>query len=931
MEMLKTLFYSLFFCLAFLFCGFVSANDLNDEQREQVEQSMTNTTNQFIYAFFGKELLVSFATSDDKAALANAPIQLLDELSSPFNSLTGLFVRGAIDIIYYATVSYFLLRTLAFILDATFLYAKNSKSILSKTDLFILSLRFTFIFALVAVPVSLNDENEGENTNSSMYVFGLFKAVGAAADLADDSFANMLLSQKSSLATIKMPAADAKVETGLAANAFYTCTRLDTTRQGQGIASDFTAEVPIHFDPNLDIYRGVLNVGECSLEFRASLDKSMGERAVRINKQLETSLLDEGIYYDAQVYSITQSINRLLDDAKRYSLVLAAPYATDTESWQIKPQLKSTEFQLFNYSSHALSNDELNNWEQFCSVGFFDGINDAGLTDNDKVRLNFLSARCHSYFLTDSVLFPDYYGDLDTFLSTNPLKNNALPLCIDNISAVVDGYSAEYKSQFDDPSKKFRADKQIALESCLTSLCSEASIKSGGAYGCMASMGVFEDRFQDHQVKDKGIFMAGLHMYSLFSNKSPTPMAKKIFTGLSLSFHQDELSAPIGSSEFSIKVPVPALAISTYSTNDTNEHVIPLLTGTLNNPILSQFLAPPNEKSFIEYIEYSRLLTCAKSPLQVAGGYVCGNLPEEMSHFGINVLKFAIFARTVLLTGDAIFKRGKPVAEGGLISSGYANNFALKSASLIGQGVLGATIIESVTGGSLNVTDEFGFMNTAEIQSLWLGSDWMMMLVGLSAFGGSIILTFFEGLLYFALLIGIVFGFLVPLFPMILMLNAFSKFVYIFLKSITFTGFFLVDAFFDFDNDNEIINNRMESVVLEWFAVVLKLPLTFVGALLAWLVSNVVIAHMIARLDQLILLERSYTLSLSHILGSSVMFFVSFAIVFVIYNYTMSLIESFYDFTVEWLIGSMNSSPYSDRKVIGWRDTRDVLRVIGRS
>ena len=58
---------------------------------------------------------------------------------------------------------------------------------------------------------------------------------------------------------------------------------------------------------------------------------------------------------------------------------------------------------------------------------------------------------------------------------------------------------------------------------------------------------------------------------------------------------------------------------------------------------------------------------------------------------------------------------------------------------------------------------------------------------------------------------------------------------------------------------------------------------------------------------------------------------VSLGVTFIVYNMILTLIESFYDFTVEWVLGMMHSNPFSSKQEgMGIQTSKDVLRLLGR-
>jgi hypothetical protein len=58
---------------------------------------------------------------------------------------------------------------------------------------------------------------------------------------------------------------------------------------------------------------------------------------------------------------------------------------------------------------------------------------------------------------------------------------------------------------------------------------------------------------------------------------------------------------------------------------------------------------------------------------------------------------------------------------------------------------------------------------------------------------------------------------------------------------------------------------------------------------------------------------------------------VSLTVVIIVYNTVLSIVESFYDFTVEWILGTMHESPFGrDSRAFQMQDAKEVLGFMGR-
>lgn len=178
----------------------------------------------------------------------------------------------------------------------------------------------------------------------------------------------------------------------------------------------------------------------------------------------------------------------------------------------------------------------------------------------------------------------------------------------------------------------------------------------------------------------------------------------------------------------------------------------------------------------------------------------------------------------------------------------------------------------------------------------------------------------------FMLIFGALFAYVIPFFPYVMVLAAVAGFIYLLMRTILMTGFKGVDAIFD--DDAEILNEKTDSLWADWIAVLLKLPLTMIGVVLAWLMSNVVISHVLRHMKfETIFNSSSY---IQQLIEAVMMIALPFGVIFVVFNMIMTIIESFYDFAVDWMLGRMTNSPFGDRKAFGMSETRSVMRLMGR-
>jgi hypothetical protein len=374
---------------------------------------------------------------------------------------------------------------------------------------------------------------------------------------------------------------------------------------------------------------------------------------------------------------------------------------------------------------------------------------------------------------------------------------------------------------------------------------------------------------------------------------------------------------------------VPALATDTY----IYDNVMSDMNINRKNSSLPTVDVPVDVDYLDDLFGFNRLSTCAKNPLQIVEGYVCNNIPQEFSRFGFNLLSTAITAKTILVMGSTWndIKRLMPgknsitnSASRGQTGGVEFKRVLVSSASILSNSGALESILDTISGLGFTSTDEFGNLNTRSVDAMVLIPT-IAAIVAISAESpNSFFVKSVDFLLSFMLILGIFFAVIIPVIPMIFVLSAITKFMFLMCKTLLLQGFKLTDAIFDRDND--FMSEKVDEVWADWLATTLKLPLTVVGVVLAWLMSNVIIGHVLRHMD-MTFITNDGTQGLADL---AVSLFFSLAIILVIYNMILSVIESFYDFTVEWILQKMTNSPYADGKAIQWKDAQDVLRTLGR-
>lgn len=902
----------------------VSAHAETEDAIDQVDTVMSNIGNQFVYAFFGKDLLLYYITDEVDRELVDATSDSeLVLLAEPFNSQIGHFVRLGLNSVWLLTVGYFLFRMLAYAYEKVWSRQGQKKEAPTEYEFRGFVAKFILFGALALLPITLKpfSDSDSFSTKASIFNLPLFTLLGQAHQFSDSSMSELILTQRQSLSTVSMPKADAKWLSGSDLNMFFTCLRLSESR------TDTTSH-NVQLDVRLynDRAYGVISEGGCHLSVSFGFDAKSDERIVELKKMVSDLPLETGLFKQAQQDVFKGVIDSAMSSAYSNSEVLTLDSSGDVETDSSLDDLV-----MKDWTSYSLSQAMLGSWENYCDeIKAFQFPNEE-INGADRVLYNLLTSRCMSNDIVRPLLYPDTFGVLDDFFESGALKDRHLPLCVDqtklaSMSALNERFMPTYTIYSDvDYSSEIES---LSLESCVTQYCSDSSLNAGGLYSCVNAMELYERRLKDHHVIDRGSMMIGFYMFSLFTNQMPSELSKQIFNQTEFAFSSEPIKVLDDEYDllFSTQVKVPEVKESStenwtsirneLNTLDQKGYYTKLITkDPTNNDVLQSLL------------RINRLMTCVKNPLQVADGYVCGNIPQEFNAFGTNLIRLAIAGKTILSIGNAItVSRGNK--ETGTIGHAGVSRTSSMLASVFSGGNIAESVIDSYLNDGFALTDEFGFLSTSELKkySSWSSVVYGLLLIDMSTASAAV--NILDDLLLSILVIGLMFGIVMPLFPFLIVIGAIANFIFLFFKVLFLTGFKLTDIVFD--DDPEVLSEKVDSLWADWVGLFLKLPLTVIGVVLAWVMSNVIVAHVLTRMNVEALISGSSSGIWGSLIDSIVVIIFTFGVIYVVFNMILTIIDSFYDFCVDWMLGKMTDSPYGERKAFTMNNTRAVLSAMGR-
>lgn len=909
---------------------FFAPKGLADDTDEPVssEYVMSNVSNQFIYAFFGKDMLLYYLSdADELRAIEAASDTELSTLSRPFNSITGNLFLSGFTLIYGITLGYFIIRLALTAIEFGWIGQSDGRAQLSHQEQRGLLIKIVLIGGIAVVPIPLKSDLLEDTFYTSLSSVLIFDLLGRTSRLGDESMVSLIDSQRTTLRTLKMPASESKTESMAALNSFFTCTR---TQEARERSNEYSTSIPMFIDGKGKL-QGQLSVGECSLFVQLGMDLDSDKKIAQIREFSPDLPLTSGFFFNAQKSVYSTLIPKLFESSKKTSEQLVKP--------EFSSSLDDGDFSFKSHSSAELSVSELNDWPSRC-----DDVNrwvNSGdyISRRDRIYFNYLSARCSSRDIADSLVYPKSYEAMSAYLGNASKAQKDIALCVDQASMTRTLASNRFTTDYGLGSGDSRSSKieQISLDACVTNLCASANVTNGGMYACANALDLYQERMNDIQVQQRGVMMLGFYMFDVFIHHPPSASAKKVFNDFSFSFSP---TADEGSSNTQdtpvLTLPISIPKTSTGSWKDKNL-LLADLSRTPEEMGLPTVTAPlPTTGSLLsEAFGYTRLEACAKNPLQVTGGFVCGNVPREFSQFGMSVLKTAITLKTALIMGQTtgVMKRVRVNEKGnveGYRGDGVMKSFIRKSGWVVLSALGGNQdsyngTFDSVFNMELMATDEFGYLDSVKMNKLLSSAPALLLSTLAHAGATSSFITIVDSALMAMLIIGILFAFVLPMFPMVMVMNAFVKWSFLLFKTLATHGKMLVDAAFDHDFD--LLNESLDKVWSDLLALFLKLPLTVIGVVLAWLMANVIISHILHNMNLMVPTNDG----VQGLLDLFVSMLVSGIIILIVYNMVLTIIESFYDFTVEWVLGAMHNNPFSsEAKAAGWRDAKEVLAFMGR-
>lgn len=501
-------------------------------------------------------------------------------------------------------------------------------------------------------------------------------------------------------------------------------------------------------------------MGNCTLHLTLGVDSESDKLLRRIKESAPNLNFSDTLFHDAQKEVYQRLLPDLFDTAQQVSVELAKPDLSS--SWS------DAEFTLKGHTSASLGVRGLAAWSQRCdALAVWSSPAGQSISRQDRAYYHNLMARCQSKKIADALVYPAGYDLMSQLSNGGGTFQRELALCVDQSVSTPDllqNYAgAEYGLGAGGSNKD--AAEQISLDSCLVNMCSKSNLSQGGLYACANAFSLYDERIRDLKMQQRGSMLLGFYMFDLFLHRPPSASAKKLFNGFDVQFSMDgNADAAIGTPYMTLTVPIPPAGGDPVS-------MAPILSdlGTaIDYTQLPSIDVPPPETTTLvsQIFGYTRLETCIKNPLQVYGGFVCGNVPQELNRFGMAILHNVVALKLALTVGQTtgMLSRVKTTQKG-VMTGAFTHDFASRATKmaaigaatiLVENGSYVTDLFNSTFGLEWLKTDEFGYLDTARLDGL-LSSVPAIILASMAHMGAdSRFVTVIDGGLLTLLLIGVV-------------------------------------------------------------------------------------------------------------------------------------------------------------------------------
>ncbi len=870
----------------------VNENVEEELKIENIDELQQDLANRLILGVFGKDALI-YSLGDNVADNVISEIEMLSmnevqRYAKPFNvgNLNGLlmilasffFVAFSVLTIYFAWVMF---EGLFNTQDSGEFFGQRTSTLFSvlkgSTAMFLIIPAYGFSHKPFSdFQNSIDGTSYGSFSIAQLFVF---KSAGFSNQFSNQIWGSFVNNYQKAFPTIMLPNTHAKeVEMKNLLN-YVMCVKSYNT----GETTKFYVDRLKESSGNYTIFGSYKS---CTIEGSIKYDLTTVKE---MQKESEFSSLVNGVVdYDAIFAStVNKVISKSVEKANIYADLILEEFSGLTES---------------NEKTGILVNPK--NWQAMCEVPTL--MFEKGKLNRDSLpTVQYYMEKCLSEefilgFIADNKM------EARSFYSNSIFKNNMTPVC-DDLVAVSQGQRTLVKTN---ENATFENNLSKTLSQCLTETCGGVLSGDSGLYQCTSTIEFAKTNTENARMIRQGWLTAGAYSYALFSGFTNNT-AQELVNSLNLSFNVSSKKLIFKPDEFAYDI---------TSTNTLDKKIIndfgsllemPLKTNDTNEARQDSVGALMPSTGFLGsggddgWFGITKFVTCSNKPMSVTDGFVCGNVTEELHDMGVKMFTIAVEIK-IAQSASQMF---------GHIMKGNTSEINKQFGKMSGKAkkFLGGSdsMFKSFLGivGLGSFTTVVGVNAFSEIDAYWVQNPEIYMVV-IALLSGQV--PFIEAFMDFAfgilLILGLIFGFLLPLLPYFLWLIVVSGWAVMIIESLIVAPVWAATLI---SPSNDHTSKTAKKGLLILLTIIMRAPFMVVGLVLAWLLSNNLIGALleISNISDALLLSAGTT-SIAGFIDMFVKLIVYLSLIYFIYNLVFSIIEGFYEIGVNWLFSS-SLSPFA--------------------
>lgn len=879
---------------------FAQANNIeimpqNDElySVNSIDDIEKDLTKRLILGVFGKDALIYFLPADADPALANTIKALsnaeVERLSRPFNSsiisgtlilISAFFLVALVTFIFYIIWVY---------IESLFRTQDSGEFLGGKWNKIFTPLKIMIGFALIfpmfgqshAPFNKLSETSGGLNVGAfSLSQVGVFMAAGASNQSANIIFGEFVRAMPKHYPAIKMPNVTSKSIFMSDVIDFMVCAK-----------SSYQQEMNLTFRRfNTDessLYKMSARAGKCEITGQIGYDEAT------VN-DLKTN------------NSLIKMVGNVNYDSMQKSAIQTATQNLFAQASEIADAIIRSD-----KSMHLMRSDlqiSASSWRDECS-----NIASKATTDLNREGLmtfNYYAANCLSKNFIES-LSSASVATAYIYSKQNYLKGNSIELCTHGGSLDSNGDKPLTYVKASDSDYIF-GDRYKMIGDCVKQVCSGTNI-----YECASAINFAKEIEEKEKIAKMGWITGGANAYKLFSGKD-NANARSIINKSSFSNgYVDDTSGfiDLGNENKgvldSFSVSVNAVPPVLYDYSDFSDYI------EKKDKFYDQSITDNvRTGSFMDggadgWFGIGKLQNCVENPMKISNGYVCGTVTEEVHLFGSKLVALGLQVKMISLLTSS--KKGKNNKKVGTVSSkakAYTGN-AVKIVDQMAPAAFTAFLLSQ----SLVSNDSF----TEVDQEIWQQYPEVVAFASAALVGGyssenpisNAVTSMLNILTAVLIVLGILFGFVMPLLPFGLWMVAIGGWVVALLEALVLApiwGVVLVAP----SKDHTADAARKSTIII--VSILLKAPLLTVGLVIAWLLNNILLSELLTFSDISTALALQPSEFIKGLIDQFIILIVYFIMLYGIYNIIFSLIESFNDVAIDVLFGGKGISPFAQKQ-----------------